>query len=344
MSNTDIIGFGKVFPVDKLFDVVSKALGKLSKSYFDRRDIETRAYEIRKIAEARADEMKIISKAVQDNYRLTGGIEYKEEKLAISSPKETNAQKVDPNPLELRAKNRIEYQESKKQMNIESITAFATDELKNEPEVTSEPLDEDWTTRFFKIAEEISNEDMQALWGKILAGEVKQPKSFSLRTLELIRNLSKDEAQTFLKVANFAIKSGETIFVFKGTGNVLSDTYKVHYTDIALLTETGLIQPGDFVNFQLLQQTIDGQTVFTSGSIVVIAKKKANTPTIQIPIYLFSNSGKELLRLITTNAPFGYLSEFSKSMNSDFVDVKYGHILKIDGGMISHTQPLQEFH
>jgi hypothetical protein len=39
---------------------------------------------------------------------------------------------------------------------------------------------------------------MQALWGKILAGEIKQSKSYSLQTLEIIRNLSKKKKPTYL--------------------------------------------------------------------------------------------------------------------------------------------------
>ena len=37
---------------------------------------------------------------------------------------------------------------------------------------------------FFNIAEDISSDDMQALWGRIFAGKIKQPKSHSLRTLD----------------------------------------------------------------------------------------------------------------------------------------------------------------
>ena len=191
MNVNDILGLGKVLPIDKLIDIVSNSVGKVSKPYFDRKDVDTKAYEIEKLAEARAKEMKIISTAVKENFQITGGIEYKDEKIAISSPKEHQVL-ITPS-LEERTQNRINYQEAKKQLNIENVTAFAAEELRNEQPITDEPLDQDWTTRFFRIAEEVSNEEMQALWGKILAGEIKQPKTYSLRTLELLKNLSKEE-------------------------------------------------------------------------------------------------------------------------------------------------------
>ena len=57
---------------------------------------------------------------------------------------------------------------------------------------------------------------MHKLWGRNLAGEVMQSKSYSLRTLGLIRNLSKKEADTFMMVAKFAIKSADKHYSFKG--------------------------------------------------------------------------------------------------------------------------------
>ena len=348
MKLNDILGLGKVLPIDKLIDIVSNSVGKISKSYFDKKDVDTKAYEIEKLAEARAKEMKIIATAVKENFQITGGIEYKDEKIAISSPKElpietTQTILINP-PLEERTQERINFREAKKQLNIENVTAFAAEELRNEPPVTDEPLDEDWTTRFFKIAEEVSNEEMQALWGKILAGEIKQPKTYSLRTLELIRNLSKVEANTFMKVANFAVKSGNSNYLFKTNDDkLLSKTYSINYGDIALLIEIGLIQPGDFVSYQMLQQTTDSQRVFTSGNVIIIAKVKANTPTIQMPVNVFTNAGNELIKLINPNPPFDYLTAIAKSIKNDNVDVKYGHILALEGSNIRHTQPLQEF-
>lgn len=195
MQINDILGIGKVLPIDKLIDIISSVTGRMSKPYFDRKDIDTKAYEIKKLAEAKAEEMKIISTAIKENYLLAGGIEYKENNIIISSPKElpsnTMGQTVFITPdLEQRTTERVSFQEAKKQLNLESVTAHATEELRNEPPVTDEPLDEDWKTRFFNIAGDISNEEMQALWGRILAGEIKQPRSYALRTLELLKKFN----------------------------------------------------------------------------------------------------------------------------------------------------------
>lgn len=347
MNLNDILGLGKVLPIDKLIYVVSKSIGRLSKPYFDRKDIDTKVYEIKKLAEARAEEMKIISTAVKENFHLTGGIEYNEEKVSISSPKELRKD-IQPTilintPIEERTQERLNFQEAKKQLNIENITAFAADELKNEQPVTDEPLDDDWITRFFRIAEDISNDEMQALWGKILAGEIKQPKSFSLRTLELIRNLTKSEADIFIKVANFAIATENASFIFKGHDKELSKDFDVSFSEVAKLIEVGLIQAGDFVNWQMLSNTEDSKCIFTAGNIVIIVNVNANSPPIHTPINLFTHSGNELLKLVSTVAPFEYLTLFAKSIKRENVEVKYGHIVGRTEGYIDHAQPLQDF-
>lgn len=348
MKIDDVLGIGKILPIDKLIDVLSNSVGRISKPFFDKKDVDTKAYEIEKLAEARAKEMKIIAEAVKENFQITGNIEYRDEKIIINSPKnipdDINQVLYNTPLLEERTQNRVNFKEAKKQLNIESVTAFAAEQLKNEQPVTDEPLDEDWTSRFFNIAEEISNEEMQALWGKILAGEIKQPKTYSLRTLELLRNLSKTEATIFSKIANFALKVGNSNFVFKTNNeDLLSEKYNINYGDIALLTEIGLLQPGEFVSYQIHQQNVDSKSAFISGNIIIIAEIKANTPTIQMPVHVFTTAGNELLKLININTPFEYLKAVANSISNNNVSVKYGYILAFEGDRIRHTQPLQEF-
>lgn len=343
MQPNDLLGLGKILPIDKLVDILSKAVGKISKPYFDRKEVDRKAYEIRKLAEARAEEMKIISNAVKENFNQTGGIEYKEERLIITSPKNLSQEFQSTSQtlpsLEERTRGRLNYQETKRQLNIESIASFAAEELESQEAVTNEQLDEDWTTRFFRIAEDISNEEMQALWGKILAGEIKQPKSFSLRTLELVRNLTKEEADLYIKAANLAIRSGNSSFIYKGD----EEFKRINYVELAQLIEIGLLQPGDFVNYQLLEHSIDSQTVFISGQYIIFAQKRANSPMAQVPVTLFTHPGKELLKLIEPHPSFEYLTAFAKAFKNDNIDLKYGFILGQTGDQVRYTEPLLEF-
>lgn len=347
MEFNDVLGLGKVLPIDKLMDIVSKSVGKISKPYFDRKDVDTKAYEIRKLAEARADEVKIMADAIKENFPLTGGIEYRENKICISSPLEVSERDhpfSDAPALGDRMQDRLYFQEAKKQLNIESITSFAAEELKDEQPITNEPINEDWATRFFRIAEDISNEEMQAVWGKILAGEIKQPKSFSLRTLELIRTLSKTEADIFIKVAKLAVKSGGKYYIFHGNNEQkLRKDFDVHYSDIALLTEIGIIQPGTLVHLHFETHAIDRKQAFIAGNIVLIVSIKANTKRASTPVDVFSTAGNELIKLVKTSVPMEYLRYIAESIEDTNIDVSYANIITCEGDNICHTLP-QKFH
>ena len=89
--------------------------------------------------------------------------------------------------------------------NVEDIVSKAKQQFAPDEQVPEEPVEKDWMNRFLNIAEEISDKDLQDIWGRILAGEIKKPKSYSLRTLEVLRNMSKEEALLIMKASTFQV-------------------------------------------------------------------------------------------------------------------------------------------
>lgn len=66
----------------------------------------------------------------------------------------------------------------KKQNNIDNVVSFAAQTISTQSSVSEESVDNDWVTRFFDSVADVSSEEMQMIWGKILAGEVNEPGSF----------------------------------------------------------------------------------------------------------------------------------------------------------------------
>lgn len=97
--------------------------------------------------------------------------------------------------IAIRAAQRTLDLETRRQENIEAILEKAQHQLPNE--VAATPVHPDWATRVMQICQDISDDEMQALWAKLLAGEVTQPGSFSLRTIQVLAQLSKNEALAF---------------------------------------------------------------------------------------------------------------------------------------------------
>ena len=106
--------------------------------------------------------------------------------------------------INLRTATRLAHLEHRRQENIEAICAKAVDQILRLPEPDLEtPVDEDWLCNFFDQAQDVGNDDMQNIWTKILAGEVAQPGSFSHRTLNVVKLLSRKEAQDFTTLCSF---------------------------------------------------------------------------------------------------------------------------------------------
>ncbi len=242
-----------------------------------------------------------------------------------------------------RIQNRLDFIETKRQQNLDYINFIAAEQLEQEKEVAEEPVDDDWTTRFFNYAQDISNEEMQALWGRILAGEIKRPNSFSLRTLEIIRNLSKDEAQVFMKFASLNITSGNTGFIlnFKNE-KLLEEKYRITFNDRLLLEEIGFLTAND-LQFKIAK-TDDKprQVVFIIGNICVIQDKIENKPEQQLQVLVFTKIGQQLLKLVNTVPELDYIQLLASKLGRQNGTIKYGYILGyLPDGYIEHS-PLIE--
>jgi uncharacterized repeat protein (TIGR03899 family) len=300
-------------PIEKLIEVISKGIGTIYKP---------RA--IRKEAEAKAFEIEIIERA---------------KSKALAEGKEIEAESIE------RIQDRLVHKELRRQENIDNVTQIAAQQLSQEETVSEEPVDEDWTTRFFNIVEDISDEEMQKLWGRILAGEVKQPKSYSLRTLELLKNLSKREADVFTKASNLVITSiGGSSFMFRGKENNFIEKYNLNFEDRLLLTETGLLQAESNISRALPVNTSDNLIWFESGNYLIKALKKANTEENRIEIYRFTKIGEELLNLLKPNPSYDYLKDFYLRIQEFGIDVEYAFISKKNNdGTITHSQPWLKF-
>ena len=65
--------------------------------------------------------------------------------------------------------------------------------------------DHDWTARFFNYMQDVSSEEMQSLWAKVLAGEIERPGSISIRSLSILRNLDQATAKLFQKLSSCCV-------------------------------------------------------------------------------------------------------------------------------------------
>jgi len=103
------------------------------------------------------------------------GVLYEPRRIIKKASAEAEALKIktlasiELNHLEQRTIERLIHQESRKQKNIESITAQAAASLEEDAQV--ENLDEDWVAHLFKNCDTVTDKEMQSLWSRLLSGE-----------------------------------------------------------------------------------------------------------------------------------------------------------------------------
>ena len=143
---------------------------------------------------------------------------------------------------------RVRFQEEKRQQNISSVVNQAAAEIAG-TEVPDHEPDHDWTARFFSEVQDVSSEEMQSLWAKVLAGEVERPGSTSIRTLDILRNLDRVTAQLFSRLCSVCvfyrigedIEDARALSLGGNAGNNALKEYGLGFGELNLLNEHGLI-------------------------------------------------------------------------------------------------------
>jgi len=109
--------------------------------------------------------------------------------------------KIEIVDLERRALHRFLHEEAKKQTNIESITQKALPAI--EDKARPQEIEDDWITNFFDKCRLISDEQMQNLWSRILAGQANSPGRYSKLTVNHLDSLEKVDAELFATLCSF---------------------------------------------------------------------------------------------------------------------------------------------
>jgi hypothetical protein len=299
MDIKDLVGLSK--PLTRLIEVISTGIGAVSSPYLIRRTAEAKAHEMRVIATALKDIANQHSLPVVFN---NGAIEIwqrTEDRTLVLEHVEYNQ----------RAESRLGYQERKRQGNIESITSVAAAELAEEVDVPSDPPDEDWVARFFSSAQDVSSEQMHELWGRILAGEIKRPGSYSLKTLDFVRNMTKADAQILENVARFAVAWRGSSVVVTSDKAWLKDQRQIFPGHHFALGELGIMYPAD-LTYRLFGDLDVQQELLTSGDFLLIVDRETLTGETHIPVWKFTAIGVELLQLIPVLGDEEYIEQIGR--------------------------------
>lgn len=232
-------------------------------------------------------QMKRVAKAEVevDRIRALGGIERSE--------------------ISQRAIHRLVAEETKKQENIENITAKAVKELK--ADAKPEDLERDWIANFFDKCRLVSDEEMQSLWSKLLAEEANEPGTFSKRTLELVASLDKKDAHLFTKLIGFAwyINDKAILLIFNDSTKIYNEL-GINFATLTHLEAIGLIKFDVNRGFAWTDLSkISKLRYYDTTYTLEIEGQKHNT--VQTGCALLTETGKELIPVCGASSVPGFL-------------------------------------
>lgn len=328
MDIKDLAGFGKIF--GKFMDVCSLGIGKVMEPRQIRKIAEAKAYEIEKITEALLESKKKLNSSISYENGEVKVLVDKADKEQIENvevieniPKQlTTTPNIDfieesSENIEKALKDREFYKNIKKDKNIYDTLNHTINEFENvkEEEISDEKVSEDWILRYFDTIEDISNEHLQILWAKILAGEIKKPNTYSLRTLELLKNLSFQEAELFSKIGNLCIQNvPKDKCFFLSDKNILKN-FNVTFEEIVILQDLDLIHPRELrFLFDKPEEDVSTFLIYGKELFKLDLKKEVE---ISLNVYYLTSVGKELLNLVDRIQITEYKKEIAKLLKNN---------------------------
>jgi hypothetical protein len=236
----------------------------------------------------------------------------------------------------------------REQVNLDQIVHIAVDEItKNTAETSSQKqaesgeekeISDDWLNAFEKEACQKSSEVMKLLFGKILAGEIQKPTTYSIRTLRLLSQLDNQAATLFHRLCSLCVSQqiqghiiDARVVSFSGSPAQNSlQKYGLSFGALNILEEYGLIisDYNSYMDYRaaIAQSRNVAFPLTYNGNTFGLVRENEATPIQEFRVsgVCLSSSGKELLNIVDItpdNSYFEGLKAFFKQKKMDLVKI-----------------------
>ncbi|MBO9435763.1 DUF2806 domain-containing protein [Ruegeria sp. R13_0] len=295
MSENNLINLGDVSkPAEILVERFCDGVGGVFKPW-----------QIRRIAKAEADAE--ITKAKG---------ELEKQKLAQAS-------EMAQTEIGQRAISRLVDQEIRNQINMESILSIAIESVSK----SSDPgnISNQFVSKVFENCKTVEEEELQELWGKLIASEANSPKSISQKTIDILSSLDTEDARLFNSYLSFCfgIKTpgGMAIYPFltpsvkpilEGTGLKFEELQ--HLSSLGLINFNTMGYHFTFGDNQKGDQVL--RIVGVEGELIVIFHDDAPRQ-VQVGDTLLTRAGEQLARSARPKVVDGVFEALSSDLIAD---------------------------
>jgi len=285
-------------------------------------------------ARAEGDALRIIAQATKDAQEILAGnvtVRMDGSTVRLAEPDRARLDETDPRNRAAIIREVELARQVRAETNTAKAIAHAVEELRDDPsEPPKDQIDEDWLYRWRDAASNVSAEHLQNLWGRVLAGELRQPGSISLRTLDALRNISKDEAEEIGKAKPFAVSG----LIFRPTA---SDQRPFPLSQALRLQELGVLSAVEAMGLSATRgsdQVDKFFNVLLAGQHALLVETEDPRKTYSLPCWLITALGKQLLSLVPPADDIAHLIDLGRHIAQQGFSVKMGELAKDANGTL----------
>lgn len=312
------------FPGEKLVirlweTLAEKGVGGLLKPWQDRRTGAAQA-------DVRANELIVLAKAKVEADRIASEASIYPRTPRLASDQSAIGPVLDFDPVQI--SNIVERKDAsqslRREVNVAEAVLVAEEVLARSDEEPKEPkVDDDWLQRWEHYAGQVSADELQELWGRVLAGEIKEPGTKSLRLLEFLKVVSKEDAQLIELLGPFVFNN----LIAKDQSEYLSEK-GLDFGNLLRLQELGIVSSVDSIGIQVEYASTDSTKflrVFRFGEKAIFIEHEDVKKRLAVPAYGITSLGKQALSLGSFDSDYEYLILIAKAIAKLGFSVKVGY-------------------
>jgi hypothetical protein len=199
--------------------------------------------------------------------------------------------------------------------------AVVSEMISSPPEQDTDlPIDDDWLTHFWKMSENITNEQIRFFLARLLAREVAQPGAISPLTLNVLSTMTPHVADRFEHFCRLSIREAGNVFVihpnvfnFQNIGPL--DMFGISYDDLYELEAYGLIRSAETIMYNFtVAEGAPPTPIDYAGRAAAL-----NLSGVQMHQLRFTRAGKELRGLLTLSPVPEYTQMLRTKFSAGFI-------------------------
>lgn len=324
----------------KLIDALSQGIGATCRPWLIRREgkakalVDAETVRIARLAQEQLRQeirdVRAGKKAIGENYKLIAPPESMDKRAATALEQTGNDYVSALADAGASSERLIELE---RRINLDQISLLAMEEGAEDPSAPDDkPLDADWFAQWRNRAQDVSAEEMQRLWARVLKGEALRGNSYSIHTLDFLSRMSRADAELLARAGRVAIdKRGilKNDDVLHKCGLSVDDL--VYLTDLGLLNGFGSLGT---LTYGVDVAEIDGDriAVFRIGMTAIGYLAKSGIARVDIPVYTISRIARELLTLAHCEADEKYLKAMADTKRGECDRIRLGEGRDVPGG------------